>query len=124
MIEQGGPEAGRYDRAISIGIALPHAVVDQLPERKDRAVAIGYLTHGYAVVNNRLNETASRLAGLLQRMGHRALPVGAAQRVDKIRICGFFSHKMAARLAGLGWIGKNCLLITPDMGLAYAGPPS
>jgi epoxyqueuosine reductase QueG len=27
-----------------------------------------------------------------------------------------FSHKMAAHLAGLGWIGKSCLLITPQVG--------
>jgi len=29
---------------------------------------------------------------------------------------GVFSHKLAAHLAGLGWIGKSCLLITPSFG--------
>jgi epoxyqueuosine reductase QueG len=29
---------------------------------------------------------------------------------------GTISHKIAANLAGLGWIGKNCLLITPEYG--------
>jgi epoxyqueuosine reductase QueG len=27
-----------------------------------------------------------------------------------------FSHKLAAHLAGLGWIGKSCLLVTPQVG--------
>ena len=27
-----------------------------------------------------------------------------------------FSRKLAAHLAGLGWIGKSCLLVTPDNG--------
>jgi epoxyqueuosine reductase QueG len=29
---------------------------------------------------------------------------------------GAFSHKKAAHLSGLGWIGKSCLLITPEAG--------
>ena len=27
-----------------------------------------------------------------------------------------FPHKTAANLAGLGWIGKSCLLVTPEAG--------
>jgi epoxyqueuosine reductase QueG len=29
---------------------------------------------------------------------------------------GLFSHKLAAHLAGLGWIGKSCLLIASEVG--------
>ena len=36
--------------------------------------------------------------------------------MDDERICAMFSHKMAAHLAGLGWIGKSCLLVTPQYG--------
>jgi epoxyqueuosine reductase QueG len=75
-----------------------------------------YRHHGYNLVNQRLDHTASRVAAVLQQAGYRALPVAASQTVDDERICATFSHKMAASLAGLGWIGRSCLLVTPDAG--------
>jgi len=116
ILAQGGEVIAAFPRSISIGIALPHPVVDQLPRRQERAVAINYRHHGYDVVNQRLDIIASRLGSLLQREGHRVLPIPASKRVDDERICGAFSHKMAAHLAGLGWIGKSCLLVTPEAG--------
>lgn len=114
--EQGGRAIAEYPRAISLGIALLHAIVDQLPNRSERGVAINYRHHSYDLVNVRLDLAASRLSSVLQRDGYRALPVPASRRVDKERICAIFSHKMAAHLAGLGWIGKSCLLVTPEIG--------
>jgi len=116
ILAQGGPALAGYPRAISIGIALLHAMVDQLPARAERAVAVGYRHHCYDLVNHRLDLIASRLSSVLQREGYRALPVPASKRVDDERLCAVFSHKMGAHLAGLGWIGKSCLLVTPEMG--------
>ncbi len=105
-----------YPRSISVGIGLLHPIVDGLPNRNQRRVAVNYAHHGYGVINQRLDLLISTLASRLQKRGFKAFPIAASQRADKERICGLFSHKLGAHMAGLGWIGKNCLLITPDMG--------
>ena len=63
-----------------------------------------------------LDQIGVRVANELQRAGHGAFPVPASKRTDDKNICGVFSQKLAAHLAGLGWIGKSCLLVTPDHG--------
>lgn len=113
---QGGEQVASYPRAISIGIALLDPVVNQLPKRSEKPAAIEYRHHAYDIVNDRLDIIASQLSSVLQQEGYRAYPVPASKRADDERICAFFSHKLAAHLAGLGWIGKSCLLITPDAG--------
>jgi epoxyqueuosine reductase len=116
IVAQGGDLVAPYTRGISIGIALLHPIVDQLPRRNEHAVAVNYRHHAYDVVNERLDQIASRLASILQREGFKVLPIPASKRVDSERISALFSHKLAAHLAGLGWIGKSCLLITPQAG--------
>ena len=74
------------------------------------------LFRSYDVVNGRLDQISSLLASRLQKEGYRSMPVPASERIDDERICAMFSHKMAAHLAGLGWIGKSCLLVTPQYG--------
>ena len=114
--DQGGDYVAGFPVAISIGIALPNDVVDMLPRRNEKAVQVSYRSHAYDVVNRRLDLIASEVASLLQREGHRAFPVPAAERIDDERQCAVFSHKLAANLAGLGWVGKSCLLVTPRHG--------
>jgi len=114
--ELGGELATQFPHALSIGVALPSAIVDQLCRHEDKAVAWAYRSHGYDAINVRLDQLASRTASILQRAGHRAFPVAASQTIDKDRHYGLFSHKLAAHLAGLGWIGKSCLLVTPQVG--------
>jgi epoxyqueuosine reductase len=112
---QGGERASRYPRGVVVGIRLQDNVVDLLPE-KDKEGAILYRHTTYDVVNLALDQIALRIANALQREGYGAFPVPASKRTDDEHISGIFSQKLAAHLAGLGWIGKSCLLVTPDHG--------
>jgi epoxyqueuosine reductase QueG len=113
--EQGGERVSRYPRGVVIGMRLQESLVELLPEG-DKAGAILYKHSSYDVVNAALDQIALRVANHLQQAGYGAFPVPASKRTDDEHICGIFSHKLAAHLAGLGWIGKSCLLITPNHG--------
>jgi epoxyqueuosine reductase len=115
ILAQGGERVARYPRAIAVGMVLQDSLVDLLPEH-DLAAAILYRHNSYDVVNLALDQIALRIANTLQRAGFDTFPIPASKRTDDNRICGIFSQKLAAHLAGLGWIGKSCLLITPDHG--------
>jgi epoxyqueuosine reductase QueG len=114
---QGGEDVAGYPLAVSFGIALFDSIVDALPRRQEEAVVtLNYLHHCYDIVNARLDTIASRLGGVLQGTGYRTLPLPSSERFDTERICAQFSHKLAAHQAGMGWIGKSCLLVTPEAG--------
>ncbi|WP_414470135.1 4Fe-4S double cluster binding domain-containing protein [Methanobacterium sp. ACI-7] len=115
MVEQGSNFVADYPKAISIGIRLPDAIVDALKDRENPAVAVNY-RHAYDITNLRLDLLTSKLASIIQQDGYKALAIPASERYDNERICAVFSHKLAARLAGLGWIGKSCLFVTPEAG--------
>jgi epoxyqueuosine reductase len=117
VLRQGGEHIATWPRALSLGIRLFDSIVDRLPERlEDPTVSVNYLNQCYDTINARLDQIASRLGSALQDEGYRAVPLPAAERYDNERICAQLSHKLAARHAGMGWIGKNCLLVTPEFG--------
>jgi len=115
ILAQGGKRVARYPRAITTGMVLQNNLVNLLPE-EDSAAAILYRHSSYDVVNIALDQMALRVANTLQRAGFDAFPIPASKRTDDDHISGIFSQKLAAHLAGLGWIGKSCLLITPERG--------
>ena len=112
----GGEMLAQFPRAISIGVKMPLSIVNQLSHHDDKSVALAYRSHGYEIINFRLDQIVSRLSSILQREGCRSFPIAASQAVDNERYYALFSHKLAAHLAGLGWIGKSCLLVTPEVG--------
>ena len=114
--EIGGTIPVGYPRAVSIGIVLQSAIVDRLGGNVTYEDVLTYKEQAYHVINNRLDMFASIVASLIQRDGHKVTPIPAAERIDSERICASISHKITARLAGFGWIGKNCLFITPKHG--------
>lgn len=115
IISMGGARFARYTRAVSIGIRILDDLVDLVPDN-DAEAGILYRHSGYEVLNQLLDQIAVRVAQELQGNGYHAFPVHASRRTDDPGIRSIFSHKIAAHLAGLGWIGKNCLLVTPDHG--------
>lgn len=115
VINQGGESLSQYPRAISIGIRLSGDVVDRhSPEEAPKDSH--YWFHVYNVVTPALDLLAQKVQHELQARGYKALPVPGSMPYDRQKLRGVVSHKLAAHLAGLGWIGKSCLLVTPKFG--------
>jgi epoxyqueuosine reductase QueG len=115
ICKQGGEHLRRFPRAISIGIRLSDAIVNELHRHGDPAAILPYEAE-YFSVNARLDNAASLLAGIIQERGYLAYPIPASEYLDAKKLEGGISHKLVANLAGLGWIGKSCLLVTRDYG--------
>lgn len=115
VVAQGGDELAEFTRAVAIGIKLPDAIVDRLVLHADLSVVKQYRDI-YNQINTQLDHIAASVADRLQLPGFEALAIPASHRTDENRLCGLYSHKLAAHLAGLGWIGKSCLLVTRQAG--------
>ena len=105
-----------YPLAISIGVPLIPSIVDRIGDQADVFALQNYRFHVYQVINLLIDQITRRLSSILAYEKHSALSVPASQAVDMKNYYAIFSNKMAASLSGLGWIGKSCLLITPDLG--------
>jgi epoxyqueuosine reductase QueG len=98
-------------RGISIGARVSDAVL--------KGVVIGptrHYLHHYKMLNLLLDQCALKLSMAIQQAGYNALPIPASQIVDWKAQTAHLSHKMIALRAGLGWIGRNNLLVHPDCG--------
>ena len=116
ICEQGGEFLTQFPRAVSHGFVLTDAIVNTLVHHENIAALNTYWHYVYRIVNPCLDSISLTLAQSLDKAGFQAYVVPASQTVDRTRFVGVFSHKLAAHLAGLGWIGKSALLITPEHG--------
>jgi len=97
--------------AVSMGMRLSYPVLETVVT----APTWTYNYH-YRQINIALDQTAVYIAGEIQRAGFSALPIPASQILDWERLRAHLSHREIAGLAGLGWMGRNNLLITPEFG--------
>jgi epoxyqueuosine reductase len=100
-----------FSRAVSIAVKLPVAVFEQIVDAPTPIYKAVYTT-----ANLILDDIAFRTAMALQNDGFPSLPIPASQVLDQENWYAAISHKAVARMAGLGWQGKNLLLITPQHG--------
>jgi epoxyqueuosine reductase len=75
----------------------------------------------YRRLNGALDAAGERLAAALRAAGFAALALPATIYADEPPsgdwlAAGVFPHKSAATRAGLGWIGKTALFVSPDLG--------
>jgi epoxyqueuosine reductase QueG len=112
------PHAPALPRAVSIGIALAPEVIGPVKNGPTPA----YFAE-YRRVNEALWHAAQELAVVLQIHGAAAVPlrptigptVGDKEPVD-MTAAGVFAHKTAGTQAGLGWIGKTAIFVSPHLG--------
>lgn len=101
----------RFPFAISYGLLVPKGVLETLTD----GPTLFYLHH-YRQVNYRLDVIAYELAKEIEKAGYQALPFAASQMVDWQNQKGHISHKHVGVLAGIGWIGRNNLLVHREFG--------
>ena len=104
----------RFGRAVALGKALSGAVLDDI---LDRPTALYF--HHYRQTNAFLDRGALLIAGRIQKRGFAALPVAASQIIDWEGQRAHVSHKHVGRAAGLGWFGRNNLLVSPELGSRF-----
>lgn len=100
--------------AISLGIKHPprHGAEGSGPEDP-------YI-HFYPDLDRTLEEIQKRVVKRLRSLGWRALAIPPySDKIDArfiAKLYPLFPHKTAATCSGLGWIGKNGLLVNPQYG--------
>jgi len=99
------------ESAICLGVRLSAAILSEIIKAPTRLYF-----HHYRTVNAYLDQAALKVANFIQRKGFRALPIPASIILNWENQTAHLSHKKLGVLAGLGWIGRNNLLVNEKIG--------
>ena len=101
----------RLPYAIIFGLVLSKSVLDTTADGPNQL----YLHH-YRQLNYRLDMIGYLLSREIEKKGYSAMPFAASQVIDWQNQKGHISHKHIGVIAGIGWIGRNNLLVDPVFG--------
>jgi epoxyqueuosine reductase QueG len=96
---------------ISVGFHLSDAILEEILNQPTPLYF-----HHYQRVNILLDTVGLIVTSAIQDLGYQAMPIPASQIVDWKTQKGHLSHKHVASAAGLGWIGRNNLLVNEEFG--------
>lgn len=101
----------------AISIAVEHPPLYQCLVKNGRITAY---TNQFPIIDARLDKIQKKIAGFLRNQGWKAfiIPPDTDKKNPRFaaRLFPLFPHKTAATCAGLGWVGKNGLLVTREYG--------
>jgi len=104
----------KLNLAVCLGVRLSGSVLEEIEQAPTRLYF-----HHYRTVNVSLDQLALKLANFIQKKGFQALPIPASQILDWQNQRAHLSHKQIGYLAGLGWIGRNNLLVNKKLGSQF-----
>ncbi len=99
------------DKAVSVAFHLSDRILEDIEDGPTKL----YFFH-YQRANMFLDGMGLRIMNYLQERGWDSLPIPASQIIDWEKQRAHVSHKHVAVRAGLGWIGRNNLLVSPQFG--------
>jgi len=102
------------DKAVCLGVRLSSSILEEITDAPTRLYF-----HHYRTVNAFLDQAALGACNYVQNKGFLALPIPASQLVDWRNQKAHLSHKKLGVLAGLGWVGRNNLLVNKKFGSQF-----
>lgn len=111
VADLSGIVEGAMQTGISVAVPVPVNIVNDLKEAPTEEYY-----HMYHQLNAQLNEIVEAGADFLQKKGYQAQANTTAVMEQDENWCTWLPHKTVATRAGLGWIGKSCLLVTREYG--------
>jgi epoxyqueuosine reductase QueG len=104
----------KFDKAICLGLRLSQGILEEISDAPTKLYF-----HHYRTVNAFLDQVALKVSSYIQKKGYLTLPIPASQILDWRNLKAHLSHKKLGLLAGLGWIGRNNLLVSPKLGSQF-----
>ncbi|ADL68572.1 4Fe-4S ferredoxin iron-sulfur binding domain protein [Thermoanaerobacterium thermosaccharolyticum DSM 571] len=97
---------------ITVAVKLSDRIINEINDKPTYTYF-----HHYRSVNTLIDQITLKTVLMMEEWGYNALAVPASQSIKELgEYRGLFQHKTAATKAGLGWIGKNGLLVTEKYG--------